>query len=375
MMQGQWIGEYVGSNSGLILADSDLVGDHYEGYAILTDNQSGSPASFVNFITPDLSSKFNLRLLVKPMDPNTAEPNDWDKISSLFPGATFPTFADAEFEWLAGSQLRIEWTTSIGGFGSALLEASSGSKPSFFQPPPNVLEWRDFRDYVRKLDPYDFIFRGQEDSRWRLRTGFHRTGRANLARYYHQDVQALWRYFSAIVPHHFDLANPQQYGAFVGLAQHHGYPTPLLDWTYSPFVAVYFAYRQLRNSFAKFAPPDRKVRIFMFNKREWTKTFLQMPKLAPLPPHFTILEPLAIANPRMIPQQALVSLTNIDDIESFIRWQEIACGKVFLQVIDLPVQDRPHIMSELALMGVAAGSLLPGLDGTCEELKERFFDL
>jgi hypothetical protein len=159
------------------------------------------------------------------------------------------------------------------------------------------------------------------------------------------------------------------------LAQHHGFPTPLLDWTYSPFVAAYFAYRGLKNSEVKAQPPSRKVRIFMFNKNEWVKSFNQVPKLAPLPPHFTILEPLAIANPRMIPQQALVSLTNIDDIEGYIQWAEMLSGKTFLQVIDLPVQERPDIVSELSLMGVAAGSLLPGLDGTCEELKERFYDL
>jgi hypothetical protein len=32
-------------------------------------------------------------------------------------------------------------------------------------------------------------------------------------------------------------------------------------------------------------------------------------------------------------------------------------------------------MQELALMGITAGSLFPGLDGACLQLKERFFDL
>lgn len=373
-MQGQWIGLYGGSNSGQILVDSDRVGDHYEGYAYVWDSKPGAPSSFIEFITQDLSSSFTARLAVKPIDPITADPSDWDKLSSKFPGYTFPSFADAHIEWV-GTQLKLEWKTDINTFGSTVLDWSDASRPSLMQPLVSVANWQQFREYVRQFKPYEFIFRGQQDSRWRLRTGFHRTGRTNLARYYRQDILTLWRHFSAIIPHHFDLSNPQQYAAFVSLAQHHGFPTPLLDWTYSPFVAAYFAYKGLRNSQARLEPIDRTVRIFMFNKIEWTKTFPQFAKLAPLPPHFTIIEPLAIANPRMIPQQALVSLTNIDDIESYIRWVEGMSGKTFLHVIDLPVRERPQIVSELSLMGVAAGALLPGLDGTCEELKERFFDL
>jgi hypothetical protein len=30
-------------------------------------------------------------------------------------------------------------------------------------------------------------------------------------------------------------------------------------------------------------------------------------------------------------------------------------------------------MRELALMGITAGALFPGLDGSCEELRERLF--
>jgi len=53
-MQGQWIGPYSGSNNGQILVDCDRVADHYEGYAVVTDNQPSSPGSFVDFVTPDL---------------------------------------------------------------------------------------------------------------------------------------------------------------------------------------------------------------------------------------------------------------------------------------------------------------------------------
>jgi hypothetical protein len=50
-------------------------------------------------------------------------------------------------------------------------------------------------------------------------------------------------------------------------------------------------------------------------------------------------------------------------------------NKTYLRVIDLPVGERMLVMNELAYMGITAGSLFPGLDGACEELRERFFAL
>jgi hypothetical protein len=42
--------------------------------------------------------------------------------------------------------------------------------------------------------------------------------------------------------------------------------------------------------------------------------------------------------------------------------------KEFLRVIDLPISERPQIMHELSLVGI------PGLDGACEQLKEKNFN-
>jgi hypothetical protein len=75
----------------------------------------------------------------------------------------------------------------------------------------------------------------------------------------------------------------------------------------------------------------------------------------------------------MIPQQALSSFTTVDDIETYIVSNETV-NKKYLQVVDLPLSERDNVIRELALMGLTAGWLFPGLDGACEALRERFFE-
>jgi hypothetical protein len=48
-------------------------------------------------------------------------------------------------------------------------------------------------------------------------------------------------------------------------------------------------------------------------------------------------------------------------------------GKTYLEALELSARDRQYVMQELALMGITAGSLFPGLDGACESLKEQNF--
>jgi FRG domain-containing protein len=215
------------------------------------------------------------------------------------------------------------------------------------------------------------MYRGQTNT-WRLRTPFHRTGRGDMRNFFLQDIPALHRSLSARTSHVFDLSDPIQNAAFLNMVQHHGYPTPLLDWTYSPFVATYFAYRRVSKSDVQ-NRPDEKVRIFIFDAKEWRNSFSQVLSTVHRLPHFSLIEPIAIENERLIPQQALSSFTTVDDIESYIHEKENETKKQFIQMIDLPIGERDLVIRELTLMGVTAGSLFPGLEGTCEEIRERFF--
>jgi hypothetical protein len=49
-------------------------------------------------------------------------------------------------------------------------------------------------------------------------------------------------------------------------------------------------------------------------------------------------------------------------------------GKSYLTAIDIPALDLKLAIEELSYMGITAASMFPGFDGSCEELRERYFD-
>lgn len=251
----------------------------------------------------------------------------------------------------------------------ALMPKTRGGQPSKIVPLP-IKSWAGFKKYVGAMPPKRFIFRGQENSSWRLRTSFYRTDRANLQRFLLDDVNDLQKAFSAAISHYFNLMDGHQYGAFLHLAQRHGYPTPMLDWTWSPYVAAFFAFKNIpRRRIDK----DRKIRIFKLHSHDWNRQIPRFDRVFPLKPHVSLLDALALGNVRAIPQQAISTITNIDDIESHFAQVETNMNQTFLEAIDLPARERNHVMQDLALMGITAGSMFPGLDGVCESLRERNF--
>jgi len=369
-ISGQWIGRYTGTNSGLLVIELDDMGDHYQGRAYAYDDNKDLPSTFAFIKSANKDDAFQVRVQLSPIDPRTGDVTTWNQLASVFPAVVFPLYADVDLVSNENT-LKVSWRTNILTSGSAEITRSKADTPTDYTPLPEVTTWEQFKRFVSGLEHRRHIFRGQSKSK-RLRTSFHRTGRADLLRFLSDDIPTLHRHLSVRTTHVFNLKDPDENGAFFNLVQHHGYPTPLLDWTFSPFVGAFFAYHRIKNSDAAKASPVEKVRVFVFDQKAWQEKFPQLPKLAPIRPHFSLMEFIAIDNHRLIPQQSISSVTNIDDIESYIR----SCEKPdeqYLQIVDLPLGERPMVMRELSTMGITAGSLFPGFDGTCEELRERFF--
>jgi hypothetical protein len=110
-----------------------------------------------------------------------------------------------------------------------------------------------------------FLFRGQCDSSWKLQTSLEREGRGivDLGHYWEfscgiasslknrrgvsrvpkatKDNVPGW-HIPAYLARHRMLPNQ----ALLCYLRHHGFPSPLLDWTKSPYVASFFAYSEMR---------------------------------------------------------------------------------------------------------------------------------
>lgn len=368
-MNGQWIGRVTGMSPGIGVFELDDYGVDLKGIAHHFPEDPNVPGVTVRFELADRGKKHSVKgAILKPIDPVNGHWLQDNDIEQQFPDALVGETVDLEIEFRDDGHVQFAYETPISK-GEGTLIASLADTPSDLVPHSEATSWATFKEWAFAVEPHRFFYRGQSVPK-RLRTSFHRTNRKNLAWYRDWDVPEMRRVLSAQLKHFFDLRDGDQNGAFYNLLQHHGYPTPLLDWSLSPFVAAYFAFC------AK--PGDRKsdevVRLYIFDAKHWRDDVKPQVSIAYVPPHFSILDLHAIENHRMVPQQAKATLTNIDDIESYVVGMGNARGKAYLMAVDLPLSERAQALSDLNLMGINAGSLFPGIDGTCEAMRFRNFE-
>ncbi len=367
-MDGQWIGRAQGDVPGLAVVEIDDFGPTLNVIAYLFPDDVNLPGSAVHISPADRGPKFEVGgATVVPLNPRDGVWLSPQEAENQFPNAIVPRLADVTLELLNDGGLSFSYATEL-TVGTGILNRSRADQPSDLIPSDKVDSWEEFKSIAFSVEPNRYLYRGQSERR-RLRTSFHRTRRKNLATYRDQDVNELRRALSSRLNHVFDPRDPSQTGAFYNLLQHHGYPTPLLDWSLSPFVAAYFAFSARTEG----RSDTDCVRIFVFDAKAWKSDYQQLSTIAYGPPHFSIIDLLSIENPRMVPQQASATITNIDDIESYLAARGVDRNKSYLFPIDLPISDRQRALSDLNLMGINAGALFPGLDGACEALRYKNF--
>ena len=235
--------------------------------------------------------------------------------------------------------------------------------------PTVEINWHEYKldCFERQFYP-GTIFRGQSNSNWQLIPSFARfKGAPNINEYFSNILPKIKRYISGYVEHDFDLEKDGDRNRLLGLLQHHGFPTPLLDWTNSPYFAAYFAF--IDSAFQESSCDH--VAIWRLNAEFAIKFIKEKEGKAP----FDILMPDARFNMRLLSQDGLftLSLSSLPLDEELSKLIAKYDHPGLLQKYLLPAHFSHLALKDLNLMGIHAGTLFAGIDGTCSMLKNQFF--
>lgn len=169
---------------------------------------------------------------------------------------------------------------------------------------------------------------------------------------------------------------------FAALAQHHGVPTRLLDWSRAGLHAAYFAAADAAPHCAESG--SFSVWALSIAFAEHARTIEERTQLLAHAPHLRIITAPRASNPNLHAQAGLFSLwlnaakvAPLDDVVLQIlgalegsddwRWR----GTAPLRRFELPWSEAPKLLRLLSYEQVDAVRLFPGRDGVVRAMKER----
>lgn len=149
------------------------------------------------------------------------------------------------------------------------------------------------------------------------------------------------------------------------LGQHHGLATPLLDWTFRPWVALFFAFDQDAIVIdGKHAQPEFRG-VYMANSS------LFAPDRDGMPPEVRIISSEADSNPRLVSQAALfLKLPKGTDLESYVHKVRVGENgpRPALTKFKIPNRDRDGCLVALKAMNISYATLFPDIDGAARHV-------
>jgi hypothetical protein len=225
----------------------------------------------------------------------------------------------------------------------------------------NVLRYRDWNDFQRYLQEYfsqsrqrrqQLFFRGQPDSATELLTTLDRVRRFETDAERESFFSSLLDEFRREVIH--IGASPgalEQTEALELLSRHHGLPSPLLDWTESPYIAAYFAFEGTRE------PPEGHVAIWVLDRA----------RLDPEDSRFSFVEDLDLIrfNRRALHQRGVFLR-----VHTAQRSLPELLGDALTKIV-LPVTGRALALDHLDQMTINATYLYADLDGAARTARCR----
>lgn len=275
----------------------------------------------------------------------------------------------------------------------------------WMEPEP-ATSLNDFRRWLSELDG-SWGFRGQRESAWTLQTSldreirvFHATGHYPLDRQTEEN-ELLFRFQQQAHNYLRHLPAADDRATWLALMQHHGVPTRLLDWTQSPYVALYFAVEETPQGTEKNCPSrsdEKKARqeepcsaVWAINLK-WLeeKATQELGSISDDPrtriqylngvlgekkrPLIVRIDPLQ-GNERMFTQQGFflwklyAETPYFDQILISMMLNPELPGRPVIRKLRIGETHRIEFLKSLREMNIHRASLFPGIDGFCQSLR------
>ncbi len=248
--------------------------------------------------------------------------------------------------------------------------------------------WEDFDQELRLLKGRDWLFRGQSNADWTLKTSLDRlfadmqpiieSAKGSTRRFAQKAHESLLiKSFQTNANLYLNfLPNQKNKLEWLAIMQHYGAPTRLFDVTFSPHIATYFALEAGSGECSIFAfnqAAIKKVNQETMNAKNYRSL---KPKIFTSPDTFLIVFEPENGNERLVVQQGVFLVpSKIDqpfhDIlgNYALFLNEPICKKFVI---------APHLRFEgverLRKMNITSATLFPGIDGYCKSLRFQILE-
>lgn len=256
--------------------------------------------------------------------------------------------------------------------------------------------WEQFETFLQELKAVDatrpqagyvssLLFRGQSDANWSLQTTLDRTAKGtwSCSEYFRliHVVRPQVETFTGLRWELGELRKMEEWAAsydslrlmqsfpaydYLVFLRHHGFPSPLLDWSQSPHVAAFFAFRQVSTG---------RVAIYVYREHAGQGKVRSSDK-----PQIIGLGPYIRSHPRHFLQQSEYTVSALFHESA---WQFTAHESVFeaasgeqdlLWKVTIPATERLKVLKALDAYNLNAFSLFQTEEALLSTLALREID-
>lgn len=231
------------------------------------------------------------------------------------------------------------------------------------------------------------LFRGQGDSKWRLSTTLERyTPQKFTVQEYFNVIYGILHKIETFTGTTWNLnrenalkwASTMPHGTIPGyeymtFLRHHGFPSPLLDWTESPQIALFFAFRE-RHPDSEFV----SVYVFCDDLGKGKTSSSDKPSISSYGPsiksharHFMQQSNYTICT-QFIENDKETKQYFIPHEEAVTHSEQFKLDQDFLYKINIPARDRNKALKILSEYNLNAFSLFGSTEALAETLADEF---